>query len=252
MIFSFTTVITNCVLTNSCYELFREAMANYAGLELHEACATGDSDAVEECIKSGIDVNTQDTDWNDRTPLHWACMKGHGDIVQLLLKNEADPNLLMENGWNSLHSAAETGHLSIIRALVQYGGDIFKQDRYGDTPRKLAQIHGNGDCVKYLYGVERQICDDIMKKAEEERLAAEAAAAAALEARAAAGPSNEKKKLDETNDALATESPVKVVTLVEGPPATWKVGPTGSILKRSLSTSMNNSSKQTSKRSTRK
>ena len=101
-------------------------------------------------------------------------------------------------------------------------------------------------------GVERQICDDIMKKAEEERLAAEAAAAAALEARAAAGPSNEKKKLDETNDALATESPVKVVTLVEGPPAAWKVGPTGSILKRSLSTSMNNSSKQTSKRSTRK
>ena len=58
----------------------------------------------------------------------------------------------MENGWNSLHSAAETGHLSIIRALVQYGGDIFKQDRYGDTPRKLAQIHGNSECVKYLYG----------------------------------------------------------------------------------------------------
>ncbi|MEE3019815.1 MAG: ankyrin repeat domain-containing protein [Bacteroidota bacterium] len=45
--------------------------------------------------QSGIDVNTQDTDWNDRTPLHWACMKGHGDIVQLLLKNEANPNLLV-------------------------------------------------------------------------------------------------------------------------------------------------------------
>ena len=45
--------------------------------------------------QSGIDVNTQDTDWNDRTPLHWACLKGHGDIVQLLLKSEADPNLLV-------------------------------------------------------------------------------------------------------------------------------------------------------------
>ncbi|MEE3019814.1 MAG: hypothetical protein VX313_01040 [Bacteroidota bacterium] len=31
-------------------------MANYAGLELHEACATGDSDAVEECIKVGLIV----------------------------------------------------------------------------------------------------------------------------------------------------------------------------------------------------
>ena len=26
-------------------------MANFAGLELHEACASGDSDAVEECVK---------------------------------------------------------------------------------------------------------------------------------------------------------------------------------------------------------
>jgi len=228
-------------------------MANYAGLELHEACATGDSDAVEECIKSGIDVNTQDTDWNDRTPLHWACMKGHGDIVQLLLKNEADPNLLMDNGWSSLHSAAETGHLSIIRALVQYGADIFKQDRYGDTPRKLAQIHGNSECVKYLYGLERQICEEIMKKAEEERLAAEAAAAAANEARLSIGVVTE--ALDESNEASATETPsAKVVTLVEGPSAGWKVGPTGSILKRTMSnqTSISTSSKQGSRRSGKK
>lgn len=226
-------------------------MANYAGLELHEACATGDSDAVEECIKSGIDVNTQDTDWNDRTPLHWACMKGHGDIVQLLLKNEANPNLLMDNGWNSLHSAAETGHLSIIRALVQYGADIFKQDRYGDTPRKLAQIHGNIECVKYLHGLERQVCEDIMKKAEEERLAAEAAAAAAVEARAASGASTA-AAAEESNESSTVETPAKVVTLVEGPSAGWKVGPTGSILKRSQTSLSNSNSKQTSKRSSKK
>ena len=42
-----------------------------------------------------MDVNTKDSDWNDRTPLHWACMKGRGDIVQLLLDNKADPNLLV-------------------------------------------------------------------------------------------------------------------------------------------------------------
>lgn len=223
-------------------------MANYAGLELHEACATGESDAVEECIKSGIDVNTQDTDWNDRTPLHWACMKGHGEIVQLLLKNEADPNLLMDNGWSSLHSAAETGHLSIIRALVQYGADIFKQDRYGDTPRKIAQIHGNAECVKYLYGLERQIADDILRKAEEERLAAEAAAAAAAEARAAVGVVS--VKAEEAKDTFTAESPAKCVTLVEGPSSGWKTGPTGPILKRSISQA--NASKQASRRAGKK
>jgi len=236
-------------------------MANFAGLELHEACASGDSDAVEECVKSGMDVNTKDSDWNDRTPLHWACMKGRGDIVQLLLDNKADPNLLMDNGWNSLHSAAETGHLSIIRALVQFGADIFKQDRYGDTPRKIAQIHGNTECIKYLYGLERQICEEILRKAEEERLAAEAAAVAeaAAEARVANGRGSKRagtipESLDESNGGSAGENPSKVVTLVDGVSPASKVGPTGSILKRSLSNhaAVSTSSKPTSKRSGKK
>lgn len=217
-------------------------MANYAGLELHEACATGDGDAVEECIKSGIDVNTKDTDWNDRTPLHWACMRGHGDIVNLLLENKANPNLSMDNGWSTLHSAAETGHVSILRALVQYGGDIFKQDRYGDTPRRLAQIHGNNECVKYLYGLERQISDEILKKAEEERLAAEAAAAAAAEARIASGNGSSEKCEETKNEcppgsSVTETTPTRVVTLVEGPTLGWRVGPTGSILRRAASNS---------------
>ena len=40
-------------------------MANYAGLELHEACATGDSDAVEECIKVWfiVSVNVLLIEW---------------------------------------------------------------------------------------------------------------------------------------------------------------------------------------------
>ena len=95
-----------------------------------------------------------------------------------------------------------------------------------------------------------------MKKAEEERLAAEAAAAAAAyEARLSIGAINEKK--DESNDGSVAETPssTKVVTLVEGPSAGWKVGPTGSILKRSMSnqtTISNSGSKSGSKRVGRK
>lgn len=219
-------------------------MSNYAGLELHEACAAGDSDAVEECIKSGIDVNAQDSDWNDRTPLHWACMKGHGDIVLLLLENRADPNILMDNGWSSAHSAAETGHVSILRALVQYGADILKQDRYGDSPRKIAEIHGNRECSKHLLGLERQICEEIMRKMEEERLAVEAAAAAAELAAAESchvggNALDLIEEVGESNPGLhgsASEGSGKTVTLVEGTEITpCKSGPTGSILRRSIS-----------------
>ena len=97
-----------------------------------------------------------------------------------------------------------------------------------------------------------------MKKAEEERLAAEAAAAAAAyEARLSIGAIPETKV--ESNDGSAAETPstsTKVVTLVEGPSsAGWKVGPTGSILKRSMSnqtTISNSGSKSGSKRVGRK
>merc|ERR1712228_772291 len=109
---------------------------------------------------------------------------------------------------------------------------------------------GNTECVKYLYGLERQICEEIAKKAEEERLAAEAAAAAVKEARPPVGTVSE--TLDESNEGSTTESPsTKVVTLVEGPSAGWKVGPTGSILNLSMS-SQTNSSKPGSKRPVKK
>ena len=49
-----------------------------AGLEIHEAAATGDYDAIEEYLKnSKCDVNLKDVEWDDRTALHWACMKGN-------------------------------------------------------------------------------------------------------------------------------------------------------------------------------
>ena len=54
----------------------RKRMANYAGLELHEACATGDSDAVEECIKVWfiVSVNVLLIEWievGDRRVKEW-------------------------------------------------------------------------------------------------------------------------------------------------------------------------------------
>lgn len=46
--------------------------------ELHEVCAVGDSDLLEEMLSSGKYefINFKDSDWEDRTPLHWCCIKG--------------------------------------------------------------------------------------------------------------------------------------------------------------------------------
>ena len=104
------------------------------------------------------------------------------------------------------------------------------------------------DCSLVNVGLERQIADDIQRKAEEERLAAKAAAAAAAEARATVSAAS--VEAEEGKDTFTAESPAKCVTLVEGPSSGWKTGPTASILKRSVSQA--NASKQASRRAGKK
>ena len=57
-----------------------------SGLELHEASSMGDYDALEDYLKSGkYDVNLQDPEWKNKTPLHWAA--GRGQILQAEIKS---------------------------------------------------------------------------------------------------------------------------------------------------------------------
>ena len=47
--------------------------------ELHEVCANGDTDLLEEMLISGKyeqHVDYKDPDWGERAPLHWCCIRG--------------------------------------------------------------------------------------------------------------------------------------------------------------------------------
>ena len=56
----------------------------------------------------------------------------------------------MSMGWTPAHCAAEAGKVTILRALVAAGVPIDKKDKYGDTPRRLAETYGHWECVKFL------------------------------------------------------------------------------------------------------
>lgn len=64
---------------------------------LREAVCIGDTDAVQDLVNLGVDVNARHsvTGW---TALHWACKQGYLDVAALLLKNGADKNLRSEIG----------------------------------------------------------------------------------------------------------------------------------------------------------
>ncbi|KAE8605305.1 hypothetical protein XENTR_v10015059, partial [Xenopus tropicalis] len=125
--------------------------------ELHQAAALGDYDLVSQILKKGLyDPNYKDGDWNDRTALHWAAAKGQADTVKLLIEYGARPCLRTDSGWTAAHFAAESGKLSVLRALHSLHAPIDMADLHGDTPKRIAEIYGHKDCIKFLEGAEAE------------------------------------------------------------------------------------------------
>ncbi|XP_078069868.1 ankyrin repeat domain-containing protein 66 [Mustelus asterias] len=134
--------------------------------ELHGAAAAGDTELVEEILRSGsCDPNAKDPHWSLRTALHWAAVQGKADMIKLLILNGARSCLRTETGWTPAHFAAESGKLSVLRMLHSLHAPIDKADLYGDTPKRIAEIYGQKDCVKFLEIAEQE-CSNYRRVAE--------------------------------------------------------------------------------------
>lgn len=70
--------------------------------------------------------------FNHGTKLHAAVYKGNEIVVQWLLFLGANPNYPECSGNSSLHWAAKEGRLSILKQLIEAGGDV---DLYGERAR---------------------------------------------------------------------------------------------------------------------
>ncbi|XP_072860628.2 ankyrin repeat domain-containing protein 66 [Pogona vitticeps] len=125
--------------------------------ELHEAVASENFDLVDKILKKGLcDPNSRDMDWSNRTPLHWAAAKGHSKIIKLLVGHGARLCLRTEAGWTPVHFAAESGRLGALRTLHTLHAPMDAADLYGDTPKRIAEIYGHKDCVRFLEIAEQQ------------------------------------------------------------------------------------------------
>jgi ankyrin repeat protein len=71
--------------------------------------------------------------------------------VRLLLQYEANPDLVMQNGWTSLIYACETNRLpSIVEEFFKYGANPNARDAQGVTALGLACFRNHPDLVKVL------------------------------------------------------------------------------------------------------
>uniref|UniRef100_A0A8B9QYS8 Ankyrin repeat domain-containing protein 66 n=1 Tax=Anas platyrhynchos TaxID=8839 RepID=A0A8B9QYS8_ANAPL len=77
-------------------------------------------------------------------------MLGQSEMIKLLVAHGARPCLKSDVGWTPAHFAAESGRLGVLRTLHSLHAAMDAADLFGDTPRRLAEIYGHKECVKFL------------------------------------------------------------------------------------------------------
>ncbi|XP_019857637.1 PREDICTED: ankyrin-1-like [Amphimedon queenslandica] len=91
-----------------------------------------------------------------------ACQNGHTQIVELLLKEQVDPNIQTNDQFTSLIIAcsAQIDNIEIVRLLLQYGADPnAKIDKTGTTPLLLAVNFGRSEILTELINVGANVSE---------------------------------------------------------------------------------------------
>ena len=117
---------------------------------LHVAAQDGDTAILRLLInkyRSGINGR----DLLDRTPLFLAAWCGHDNACELLLDFQADINARSITNQTVIEIAARHGHINVMKVLCNRGADINPIPLEGSsTPLQAAAESGHLDVVRYL------------------------------------------------------------------------------------------------------
>lgn len=125
---------------------------NRAGLDgttaLHWAVEQDDQEIAQLLVRAGADVRA--TNRYGVTPLYAACLNGSRSMIELLLEGGADPNTAVA-GETALMTAARTGNLDALNALVARGADVnAKEPSQRQTALMWAAAENHAKAVELL------------------------------------------------------------------------------------------------------
>ena len=147
---------------------------------LQVACADGYTELVIAlCLNPSVEVHRAGPDWFYRDPIRIAASENLIEIATILL-DEGEADVQGGRGsteTNPLATAANRGHLEMVKFLVSRGADVNVLDGYGFTPLDEATFLYNQtdenlremtDIVAFLKSKGALTGDQIMESRREE------------------------------------------------------------------------------------
>jgi ankyrin repeat protein len=122
---------------------------NYNYTPLHLAVREESVEIARMLIDAGADLDVQDT-WGSDTPLHDAAFFGRVEIARMLIDAKADLDVQDKDGRTPLHYAAGYSDVEIAKMLIGAGADLNVQDEDGFTPLHLAANQGDEEIARVL------------------------------------------------------------------------------------------------------
>ena len=108
---------------------------------------------VKHAVEHGADIHA------DNKALQNAAWSGHLDVVKYLVEQEAN---IHANDEYALRWAAYNGHFDVVKYLIEHGADIHAEN---EDALRSAALEGHLDIVKYLIGqYDTPIPNDLIQK----------------------------------------------------------------------------------------
>ncbi|KAM9294574.1 GA-binding protein subunit beta-2 [Gastrophryne carolinensis] len=122
-------------------------MALELGKRLLEAARNGEDEEVRLLTRSGAPFTT---DWLGTSPLHLAAQYGHFSTVKTLLQSGISRDARTKVDRTPLHMAAAEGHVDIVDLLIKNGANVNARDMLEMTALHWAAEHNWEDIASLL------------------------------------------------------------------------------------------------------